>query len=92
MQGLSAGRTILVTPLFFGLAHVHHLYEYVVHQRRSLATALFAVSFNIMPVSNLAFYFCQHACFVDTARLPVGCSKQWLAQLNQLSVLPCCAR
>ncbi|EIE24782.1 Abi-domain-containing protein [Coccomyxa subellipsoidea C-169] len=45
LQGLSAGRTILVTPLFFGLAHVHHLYEYVVHQRRSLATALFAVTF-----------------------------------------------
>ncbi|KAK9919086.1 hypothetical protein WJX75_009296 [Coccomyxa subellipsoidea] len=45
LQGLSAGLTILVTPLFFGLAHGHHLYEYVVHQRQSLKTALFAVAF-----------------------------------------------
>ena len=44
LQGFGAARTILVTPLFFGLAHGHHLYEYIVHQGRSLGTALFAVS------------------------------------------------
>lgn len=45
LEGFSAARTILVTPLFFGVAHAHHLYEYIVHQGHSLGSALFAVTF-----------------------------------------------
>ena len=29
-----------MTPLFFGVAHLHHLHEFVVHQRYPLAQAL----------------------------------------------------
>lgn len=43
-QGFSTGQTIALTPLFFGLAHVHHVHEYVVHQGQSLGNALLAVS------------------------------------------------
>ncbi|BDA49207.1 CAAX prenyl protease 2 [Coccomyxa sp. Obi] len=45
LEGFSTARTILVTPLVFGLAHAHHLYEYIVHQGHSLGSALFAVAF-----------------------------------------------
>lgn len=35
--GQSVGRVVLLTPLYFGLAHVHHIYErYVTHRGRLL--------------------------------------------------------
>lgn len=32
MQGFSTMARIIVAPLFFGLAHVHHFREYIVHK------------------------------------------------------------
>ena len=39
MQGYSVSATVLLTPLFFGLAHLHHLREHVVHQGHPLRLA-----------------------------------------------------
>jgi hypothetical protein len=36
--------TVLVTPLFFGMAHLHHLHEYTVHRGYALSQALPVVS------------------------------------------------
>lgn len=38
-QGHSVTATVLLTPLFFGLAHLHHLREHVVHQGHTLQLA-----------------------------------------------------
>ena len=38
-QGHSEMTTVLLTPLFFGLAHLHHLREHVVHQGHTLRLA-----------------------------------------------------
>ena len=39
MQGYGVSATVLLTPLFFGLAHLHHLREHVVHQGHPLRLA-----------------------------------------------------
>lgn len=39
VQGCSVSATVLLTPLFFGLAHLHHLREHVVHQGHTLRLA-----------------------------------------------------
>ena len=48
-QGASFTTTVLVTPLFFGAAHLHHLHDLVHFQRVPLATALAMVGVCLMP-------------------------------------------
>ena len=38
-QGVRPARAVLTVPLFFGLAHLHHLHELVVHQGAPLQDA-----------------------------------------------------
>ena len=42
-QGCSVTATVLGTPLLFGVAHLHHLREHVVHQGCALRPALVMV-------------------------------------------------
>ena len=46
VRGYSMATTVLVTPLFFGAAHMHHVYNLVRHQGFPLTQALLAVSFS----------------------------------------------
>eukprot|EP00198_Chlamydomonas_reinhardtii_P000823 XP_001690158.1 predicted protein [Chlamydomonas reinhardtii] len=45
MEGLPLVRVVLLTPLFFGAAHLHHAAELVRHQHMPLGRALAAVTF-----------------------------------------------
>ncbi|KAG2444964.1 hypothetical protein HXX76_001699 [Chlamydomonas incerta] len=45
MEGLPLVRVVLLTPLFFGAAHLHHVAELVRHQHMPLGRALAAVTF-----------------------------------------------
>lgn len=40
VQGTSVKTAVLVTPLFFGVAHLHHLYELLAVQQLSPQVAL----------------------------------------------------
>lgn len=40
LQGCSQMTTTLVTPLFFGAAHLHHLHDLLTHQRVAPAHAM----------------------------------------------------
>lgn len=44
IQGCSFAQTVLLTPLMFGVAHVHHLVEMVKFQGVKLTTAVMLVS------------------------------------------------
>ena len=44
MQGYSTSSAVLVAPLFFGMAHLHHLHDLVSNQGLPLASAGIAVS------------------------------------------------
>ena len=44
LQGYGPTKAILLTPLFFGVAHLHHAYDFVVHQGCSLHDALLMVT------------------------------------------------
>ena len=37
-------KAVLLTPLFFGVAHLHHAYDFVVHQGCTVKSALVMVS------------------------------------------------
>ena len=68
-QGYSFGTTVLVTPLFFGMAHVHHLYDYVVHEGCSVGDALSVVRHLCHRKSSHAnIKHCQQSCL----RLCIG--------------------
>ena len=43
LQGYGPTQAVLLTPLFFGVAHLHHAYDFVVHQGCSLHDALLMV-------------------------------------------------
>lgn len=43
LQGYSHAQSVLLTPLFFGVAHLHHAYDFVVHQGCTLSEALIMV-------------------------------------------------
>ncbi|KAG2448480.1 hypothetical protein HYH02_006372 [Chlamydomonas schloesseri] len=45
MEGLPLVRVVLLTPLFFGAAHLHHVAELMRHQHMPLGRALAAVAF-----------------------------------------------
>jgi len=56
MKGFSRRTTILITPLFFGAAHLHHLYELVMFQHAPLHTAVIAVSVQFVYTSVFGAY------------------------------------
>ena len=58
-QGASFTTTVLVTPLFFGAAHLHHLHDLVHYQRVPLATALAMVGVCLVP--NCVCKNCRHS-------------------------------
>ena len=43
MQGTSPARAVLTVPLFFGLAHLHHLHDLVVHRGERFSDAAMLV-------------------------------------------------
>eukprot|EP00891_Asterochloris_glomerata_P009739 jgi/Astpho2/9739/gw1.00149.183.1_t len=48
LHGAGLRKTILVTPIMFGVAHLHHLYELVRFQGASLPGAALMVSFQFL--------------------------------------------
>jgi prenyl protein peptidase len=48
LSGTSPARCIWTSPLLFGVAHLHHAYDLVRHQRWSLAQALAAAAFQLV--------------------------------------------
>ena len=44
MQGYSKKQTIFLTPIMFGVAHIHHLLEIVKFQGARLSSAIAVVS------------------------------------------------
>ena len=54
LQGYGPTQAIILTPLFFGVAHLHHAYEFVVHQGYTLSEAL-------MTVSSTLHHFTAHS-------------------------------
>ncbi|KAG1661309.1 hypothetical protein FOA52_008656 [Chlamydomonas sp. UWO 241] len=56
LKGFSERTAVLITPLFFGVAHLHHLHDLVVHQRVPLAHAATAVGFQFAYTSVFGAY------------------------------------
>lgn len=54
--GTSSTVIIFVTPLFFGAAHVHHVYEKTVHGRMSLQSALASIAFQFLYTTVFGWY------------------------------------
>mmetsp|Transcript_43564 Transcript_43564/g.111380 ORF Transcript_43564/g.111380 Transcript_43564/m.111380 type:complete len:303 (+) Transcript_43564:80-988(+) len=56
LDSWSASRAVLLTPLFFGAAHLHHVHEAVVYQGCRLADALAVMGFQMAYTTVFGWY------------------------------------
>jgi hypothetical protein len=66
LQGYGAKWTILLVPLFFGICHLHHAYEYVVHWGYSLQKA-------ILTVCTVLYIVQLYLQGIHTLEMPINC-------------------
>ncbi|KAL5629375.1 hypothetical protein BROUX41_001982 [Berkeleyomyces rouxiae] len=79
IAGVSPVRTIFVTPILFGLAHVHHFYEFrITHPKVPVSMALIRsfVQFTYTSVfgSMATFFFLRTQSFLAVALLHAQCN------------------
>jgi hypothetical protein len=80
LQGTSLKRTVALAPLFFGAAHLHHLYELVSLQGRPVGQATQQVR-PVHPAAGVQLHFCTASCAVS----PMQCCSTSLSP-GQLSL------
>ena len=56
MQGYSGTAAVLLVPMFFGVAHLHHVHELTVHQQKPLSLALLVVCATYSALRGLPAY------------------------------------
>lgn len=56
LQGYSKKQTIFLTPIMFGVAHIHHLLEIVKFQGARLSSAIAVVSFQFLYTTLFGWY------------------------------------
>ncbi|CAL5226832.1 g9696 [Coccomyxa viridis] len=56
LQGYGPTQAVLLTPLFFGVAHLHHAYDFVVHQGCTVHDALLMVGFQAAFTTVFGWY------------------------------------
>uniref|UniRef100_A0A7S0UW61 intramembrane prenyl-peptidase Rce1 n=1 Tax=Polytomella parva TaxID=51329 RepID=A0A7S0UW61_9CHLO len=56
--GVNPERACFLVPLFFGAAHLHHLFDLVVHQRKALSAAFVLVLFQFIFTSLFGCFGC----------------------------------
>ena len=84
-QGYGPVKAVLLTPLFFGVAHLHHAYDFVVHQGCTVNSALVMVSAptvqqdrpTLLPSVQRGALPC-HTCQGDESALLCHLSVSWL--------------
>lgn len=69
VRGVTPGRVVFVPPLFFGIAHLHHLYEFALtHPSSPVLAGLLRSTFQFAYTSIFGFY--ASFVFVNTHSLP----------------------
>ncbi|MEW5302571.1 MAG: hypothetical protein WDW36_005341 [Sanguina aurantia] len=89
LQGLGIGACTLITPLFFGAAHLHHLWDLVKHQKLSLRAATQKVAFQFLYTTVFGLY--ATFLFLRTGHLVAPVAAHAFANLMGLPPFPAMA-
>ncbi|CAD7702370.1 unnamed protein product [Ostreobium quekettii] len=86
LEGWEDGQTTFAAPLFFGVAHIHHIYQLVLHQSYTVVEAVLEVLFQVLYTTAFGWY----AVFVllHTKSLPACVLCHCACNLLGLPILP----